>query len=111
MAEFTKTYDLAGGSVDIILNRTEQAREIIAAQVETDATFNGTTTTVELIQSNNRALGLASWHALPEAPLSLLVSDSHLLTSFAFTAAFVAIRVTVGDATAGILTFTTNFKD
>lgn len=109
--DFVKTYDISGGDVDIILKKVEKFEEKVSVQVDTDGTFDGTTSTVQLVQSNDRDLPLAQWHPLPEAPLTLLTGDSSLLSTFAFTAKFVAVRVIQGDATAGILTFTENFKN
>jgi len=109
--DFVKTYDISGGDVDIILKRLENSKEKVSLQIDVDATFNGTTSTVQLVQSNDRDLPSAQWHPLPEAPLTLAVSDSALLSSFAFTAKFIAVRIVAGDATAGILTLTENFKN
>jgi len=108
--EFTKTYDIAGGDADIILNVVEQFKEKAAVQVDADAVYNGTTGTVQLVQSNDRDLPLSKWHPLPETPLTLLTDDSSLLSTFAFTAKFAAVRILVGDATAGELTITSKFK-
>lgn len=111
MAEFTKTYDIAGGSVDIILKKLEKFEENVSLQVDTDGTYNGTTDTIELIQSNDRDLPLAQWHPLPEPALVTAVNDSFLLSSFAFTAKFIALRFIKGDGTVGVLTLTENFKN
>ncbi len=109
--DFIKNYDVVGGSADIILKITEKFQEKVSLQVETDGTFNGTTDTIELVQSNDRDLALSKWHPLPEPALVLAIDDSHLLMSFAHTAKFLALRYTQGDGTVGILTLTENYKN
>lgn len=109
--DFIKNYDVAGGSVDIILQRVENFSENVAVEVETSADFNGTTDSVELVQSNDRDLDLTKWHPLPEPALILAADDSHLLSSFAFTAKFLAVRYTQADGTTGTLTLTANYKN
>ena len=111
MSDYLKTYDIAGGDITIIQRNLPIKDEKVSLQVDCDAAFNGTTATVELVQSNDRDTPLSNWHPLPEAPLTLLTSDSSLLSTFAFTAKYIAVKVVAGDATAGILTFTENFKD
>ena len=110
MADFIKTYDLSLGNIDVILTQNEKYESIAATQIDVDGTFNGTTSTIEFIQSNDRDLPLTQWHPLPETPLTLIVNDSSLLSTFGYTARFLAVRVIVGDATAGIINITTNFK-
>jgi len=109
--DFIKNYDVAGGNADIILKVVEKKEEKVSLQVETDAGFDGTTDTVELVQSNDRDLDLSKWHPLPEPALVLAANDSHLLSTFAHTAKFLAVRYTQGDGTAGILTLTENYKN
>jgi len=109
--DFVKTYDISGGSADIILKRLEKFEENVSLQVDTDGTYNGTTDEIQLVQSNDRDLPLAQWHPLPEAPLVVAAADdSFLLSSFAFTAKYIALRYTQNDGTVGILTLTENFK-
>ena len=108
--DFVKTYEISGGDVDIILTRSEKFENKASVQVDVDGAFDGTTSTVELVQSNDRDLPAAQWHPLPEPALPLIVSDSSLLSTFGFTARFLALRVVQGDATAGLLTLTSNFK-
>lgn len=109
--DFIKDYNVAGGNADIILKIVEKKGEKVSLQVITDAGFDGTTDTVELVQSNDRDLPLSKWHALPEAPLVLATDDSHLLSTFAHTAKFLALRYIQGDGTAGVLTLIENYKN
>ena len=108
--DFVNTYDISNGDVDIILTRSEKFEDKASVQVDVDATFDGTNSTVELVQSNDRDLDAAQWHPLPEPALILAVSDSSLLSTFGFTARFLALRIVKGDANDGILTLTSNFK-
>lgn len=109
--DFVKNYDVNAGSVDIILKRIEKRQEKVSLQVVTDAGFDGTTDTIELIQSNDRELPLSKWHPLPEPAIVLVGDDSHLLASFAHTAKFLALRYIQADGTAGTLTLTENYKN
>ena len=51
--DFTKTYDVSAGSADIILKRNEKFEEKVSLEVLTDATFDGTTSEVSFVQSND----------------------------------------------------------
>lgn len=108
--DFIKNYDISNGDADIILRELPKYEEKLSVQIDTDGTFDGTTSTVQLVQSNDLQLDLSKWHELPEAPLTLLLNDSSLLSTFSFTAKYVAVRIIQGNATAGILTLTEQFK-
>jgi len=109
--DYVNEYDISNGDETIILRRQESFKEKVSVQIDTDGTFDGTTSTVQLLQSNDRDLDLAKWHPLPEAALTLLLNDSSLLSTFSFTAKFIAVKIVQGDATAGILSLSEKFKN
>ena len=109
--DYVKTYDISGGDATIIMRTQPIKDEIVSVQIDVNGTFNGTTSTINLVQSNDKDLDLTKWHPLPEAALTLLTDDSSLLSTFSFTAQYIAVKVTQGDSTAGILTVSENFKD
>jgi len=111
MNEWRKTYDISNGDETIKLLDIEKGEHILSVQVDSDSNFDGTTTSVFLVQSNVLTRNIAHWHPLPEAPLTMLVgAESALLNTFSFTAKFAALVIVQGDATAGILSITGKYK-
>lgn len=111
MNDWKETYDISGGDTTIILLKIEKVEHIVSLQIDTDAAFNGTNTKARLLQSNRLGLDISKWHPLPEGFLSLPTgADSALLCSTSFMSKYIAIEVDAGNASAGILQFTSEYK-
>jgi hypothetical protein len=112
MNEWRNLYNISDGDATIkLVNKAVEKYETKASvQIDTDPSFNGTTTTARLVQSNDFNRDISNWHPLPEAPLVLLPGlESALLSTFSFTARYLAVEIIVGDATAGILNINSNY--
>ncbi len=96
-------YNFADGDAFIKVLEVQSISTKTSVQIDTDSAFDGTTTEAKFVQSNDLNLDPALWHDLPEAPLTLPTGEgSSLLSTFSFTAQYIAVVITAGDATTGI---------
>jgi len=110
MDNLENPYLISGGDKTMSLTRKANTESGASLQVVLDNTFNGTTSTARLKQSNSLDLDEANWNYLPEEALTL-VKGSNLLQTNSFTCRFIAIEITVGDANLGTATFHMNFQN
>lgn len=113
MNEWRAIYDISQGdeTIKLVNAAVEKYESRVSVQVDTSADFDGTNTRVQLVQSNVFNLDVSQWHPLPEAPLELNTgADSGLLSTFSFTARYLAIKIEAGNASAGVLSITTNYN-
>lgn len=113
MNEWRKTYDIADGDtiIKLVNQSVDKVESKASLQLDTPADFDGTTTQAYLVQSNVFNRDISQWHPLPEAPLTLLTgAESALLSTFSFTAKFLAVVIIKGDATTGIISMNSNYN-
>ena len=77
---------------------------------ESDGTYNGTSTCVWLQQSNVDDQTDLYWHDVGFTQ-TLEANKSFLLHTDQFYCDYIRLKILKGDATAGILTIDTNYKD
>jgi len=109
MPKLARPIDVSLGDARYIITTSRNGSGAMASvEIISDGTFNGTTTTARLLQSNDLELPEADWNFLPEVPL-VLVSGASLLQTFSHTCQFLMVEIIQGDATAGLLTVENNF--
>ncbi len=98
-----KEHNFSEGDAFIKVLNVQRSNTKISVQIDTDAAFDGTNSEAKLVQSNDLELDSSLWHDLPEKELKLPTGEgSSLLSTFSFTAQFVAVVITAGNATTGI---------
>lgn len=109
--KYVGTYNINNGDTQIKIHDNDYPNTVASVQLQTDAAFDGTTSTAKFIQSNNIDAPFSEWHDLPETPLVIKPGkDSNLLQTKSFTCKHIAIALTQGDATDGVYTFNHKFK-
>ena len=109
--KFIPEYDISNGSINMQIRPIEFGKNFFSLQIKTSASFDGTTATAKLIQSNDLNAPFNQWHDLPETPLTLITgSDSNLLQTRSLTCRFVGVVIVAGDSNAGILPLLHNNK-
>jgi len=104
-------HDFADGDLFAAVLQCKKDAVKTSVQIDTDASFDGTTATAKLVQSNDINLDPSLWHDLPEDPLTLPNGEgSSLLSTFSFTAAYIAVVIEVGDATTGMAKLSNKFN-
>jgi len=103
--------NFADGDQFLIIVRHEKQSTKASVQLDTDAAFDGNNSEIKFVQSNNIELDPSLWHDLPEAPLKIPTgTGSSLLSTFSFTAQYLAVMIDVGNATTGTGTLTNQFN-
>jgi len=104
-------HDFSEGNLFAIITRTQRDSSKASVQIDADVSFDGTTTTAKLVQSNDLNLDPSLWHDLPETPLTMPTgAGSSLLSTFSFTASYLAVVIEAGDATTGTVKLFNKFN-
>jgi hypothetical protein len=104
-------HDFSEGNLFAIVTRTQRDSTKASIQIDTDASFDGTTAVAKLVQSNDLDLDPALWHDLPEEPLTMPTNaGSSLLSTFSFTTQYLALVIEAGDASTGVGKLTNKFN-
>ena len=100
-----------GATNGLEISNVENSREQVGILVSVDATFDGNNTNVRLQQSNVKTAVDEDWHDLPEGAQTIDSDETFFFVYKEFYGKYLRMFTNKGNATVGILTITTNYKD
>ena len=100
-----------GATDGLEISNVENKKENVGILVSVDGTFDGNNTNVRLQQSNVKTSVDADWHDMPEGSQIIDADKTFFFSSSEFRGKFIRLFTNKGNATVGILTITTNYKD
>jgi len=108
MGQSTLTFDVSTGNGDLQITGAGRPRSdrIVSFQAVGDANVNGAVT-VQLQEAN---LFAGTYKDIAGAVATVNVSSNEYVDGGQFNSAFLSMNILVGAATAGIITFTINYK-
>jgi len=108
MSQTTLTFDVSTGNGDLQITAAGRPRsdKIVSFQAVGDANVNGAVT-AQLQESN---LFAGTYKDISGAVATVDMNTNEYVDGGQFNSAFLSINILVGAATAGIITFTINYK-